>query len=311
MVPYALKTTVDISKCSKEIVWESLANVGDRNAHKIIVTIVDKGIPVDLSSCTATLQVMRGDGATRFLSASIDGGGSVSATLDASCYEVVGELICTMVITAADVILSAARIFLEVTEKHGAAVVDPSRVVPTLAELLAEMNAMREGTQAANAAAKRAEDGENERETAESKRVLAEDARQKAETNRATAETSRAQAEKARVTAEETRAANEKSRVTAETEREKQMTANTEIVDRYTDFAVEVEALPPSSDPYADVEQTAKKTLLKLGIPTSNFAYATFWIDFETRQLMMRVPNGFSAISFAIQNRELVVRING
>ena len=57
--------------------------------------------------------------------------------------------------------------------------------------------------------------------------------------------------------------------------------------------------------------QTATKTTVALGIPTSNFAYATFYIDPKTRQLVMRVPNGFSAIQFVIKDRRLVVRING
>lgn len=159
---------------------------------------------------------------------------------------------------------------------------------------------------------------ENARKTAEQTRADAEQGRADAEAARASAESARAAAEKQRVTdeaarktAENGRVTAEKDRVTAENERVQQAKENKAIVDKYSEFAVDMEILPPSADGYARVEQSEKKTELFLGVPVSNFAYATFWIDLVTRQLMMRVPNGFSAITFAIKNREMVVRING
>lgn len=177
---------------------------------------------------------------------------------------------------------------------------------------------------------------EKNRVTAEKQRVQSESARATAEQSRATAESSRAKAEEQRVSVEQARATGESSRikaenarveaengrVTAETARVKEHAATQEeskeqaqrakeAADKLSEFAVEVESLPPSADPTAQVTQTATKTTVALGIPTSNFAYATFYIDPKTRQLVMRMPNGFSAIQFAIKDRRLVVRING
>lgn len=84
--------------------------------------------------------------------------------------------------------------------------------------------------------------------------------------------------------------------------------ANT-AADRLSGVDLEVTMLPPSSDPTAEVTQTATQTTFKLGIPTSNLAYATFEVETESMELLMHSPDGFDDISFSLNNGVLEVSV--
>ena len=378
MPHFIFRTKVDLAKPTEEIVWETTASVGDAKAHQIIAEIVQNDVPVDITGCQVRMYCVRHDEATRSLDGSIEGKNVATATLDKACYEKEGELKCTLCVEDGDIVLSAVRVFLLIGEKITDSIVDPSKVIPMLTELLNEIQNMREATAETVRTNNTVSQNEAERVTAENARVAAENSRVTAENTRVsnensrkTAETARVNAEKARVTAENTRETNESARKTAETGRvnaensrisaentrqtaetsrvnaetarveaeKKRVTAETarvaaesarvtehqnnqtasqqqttrakEAADKLSEIELNLETLPPSSDPTGSVEQTAKKTTIYLGIPGSNFAYATFWIDLDTRQLMMRVPDGFTSLTFLIENRQLVVRING
>lgn len=84
--------------------------------------------------------------------------------------------------------------------------------------------------------------------------------------------------------------------------------ANT-AADRLSGVDLKVTMLPPSSDPTAEVTQTATQTTFKLGIPTSNLAYATFEVETNTMELLMHSPDGFDDITFQLNNGVLEVSV--
>ena len=84
--------------------------------------------------------------------------------------------------------------------------------------------------------------------------------------------------------------------------------ANT-AADRLSGVDLEVTMLPPSSDPTAEVTQTATQTTFKLGFPTSNLAYATFEVETESMELLMHSPDGFDDINFSLNNGVLEVSV--
>lgn len=175
-MPYTFKTTTDLREPNREIIWNCLASVGDANAHRIVVGVTDGKKPVNLSGATAELSVLRQDGATRHVPAEIDADGYAAATLDRSCYEVAGSLRCTMLIMLGDMVISAARVWLLLDLAYGDAVVDPSHVIPSLQDLLNEIDAMRRATEATKAATDSANDAAGRANTA------AENADSKAQT---------------------------------------------------------------------------------------------------------------------------------
>ena len=71
------------------------------------------------------------------------------------------------------------------------------------------------------------------------------------------------------------------------------------LTDRFSQVDVRYEVLPPSSDPWAGIEQSEKSTTFRFGLPTSNLAYSTFEVD-NDMQLMMTSPDGFSDIGFEL-----------
>jgi hypothetical protein len=98
-------------------------------------------------------------------------------------------------------------------------VIDPGNVVPSLSELLAQMDAMRTATETADGLNTDVAAAEALRVTAEAGRVASESTRVANETARISAENLRASAETARLSAENGRASAESGRVSAETAR--------------------------------------------------------------------------------------------
>lgn len=381
MIPWDIARTIDLAKWQRGVEHIGvLAYSSNANGHRLTLTILHGGQPESLGGYSIRAYFLLGNPEKPDAMIPKDGaisGNVVTAVFPAAAYshEQASVMVCAEK-TGEQIPLYGAR--YNVRTGSADKVIDPDGIVPSLPELLAQIDAMKSATadgrtqqeQVAQAEASRVSaeqarvsaeqsraSAEKNRASAESSRVNAEEARATAEQNRASAEqsrvsaeSSRANAEKARATAEQNRASAEQNRVSAEQERvtaeqgrasaeqgrvsaeksrvsaeqarvsehstnQKASTEQTArakaAADKLSEFEVQVESLPPSADPTAKVTQTGTKTTVALGIPTSNFAYATFYINPETRQLVMRVPNGFSAIQFAIQDRRLVVRING
>ena len=83
-----------------------------------------------------------------------------------------------------------------------------------------------------------------------------------------------------------------------------------ELTDRWDDVDVKYEALPPSENPWAAVDQTAHSTTFRFGLPRSNLAYSTFEVN-DGMELVMTSPDGFSDIGFELtQDGNLEVVVN-
>lgn len=353
MNPWDIARTIDLAKWQRGVEHIGvLAYSSNANGHRLTLTILHGGQPESLDGYSIRAYFLLGNPEKPDAMIPKDGsitGNVVTAVFPAAAYsrEQASVMVCAEK-TGDQIPLYGAR--YNVRTGSADKVIDPDDIVPSLPELLAQIDAMKSATADGRAQQEQVAQAEAGRVNAEKARVSAEQSRATAEQNRASAESSRANAEKARTTAEQsrasaeqTRASAEQGRVTAEQGRtsaeqgrvtaeqgrvsaeqarvsehstnQKSSTEQTArakaAADKLSEFEVQVESLPPSADPTAKVTQTSTKTTVALGIPTSNFAYATFYINPETRQLVMRVPNGFSAIQFAIQDRRLVVRING
>lgn len=228
-------------------IWpNALMLTGDNLAHTWRVRVFDGGGAVALTGATVTGYFVRTDGNTVAVQGSVEGSTAI-VTLAQACYAFEGDLKGVMRLTLGGKTVTLSVLTLMVRKVLTDAIIDPGNVIPSLEDLLAQIEAMETATAAANTAAgaantaaaaaasaasaanaaataatnaaNAANSGEIARVAAEKNRVNAETARANAETARANAETQRANAEGARATAEQGRVAAEQGRVAAEQER--------------------------------------------------------------------------------------------
>jgi hypothetical protein len=92
------------------------------------------------------------------------------------------------------------------------------------------------------------------------------------------------------------------------------------IAPKWADVDISVSALVEGSDPTASITQDETGTSISLGIPkgdtgaqgpVGNVMYATFDIDFDTGELVMTIPDGYTGPTFSINDEtgELEVSI--
>jgi hypothetical protein len=89
------------------------------------------------------------------------------------------------------------------------------------------------------------------------------------------------------------------------------------IAPLWADVDISVSALSEGTDPTASITQDETGTSISLGIPkgdkgdTGNVMYATFDIDFDTGELVMTIPDGYTGPTFSINDEtgELEVSI--
>lgn len=220
-------------------IWpNALMLTGDNLAHTWRVRVFDGGEAVALTGATITGYFVRTDGNTVAVQGSAEGN-AAAVTLAQACYAFEGDLKGVMRLTLGGKTVTLSVLTLMVRKVLTDAIIDPGNVIPSLEDLLAQIEAMETATAAANTAASAANtaataatnaanaanSGETARVAAEKNRANAETARANAETARANAETQRANAETARATAEQGRVAAEQGRVAAEQERASAETA--------------------------------------------------------------------------------------
>lgn len=234
-------------------IWpNALMLTGDNLAHTWRVRVFDGGRAVALTGATVTGYFVRTDGNTVAVQGSVEGSTAI-VTLAQACYAFEGDLKGVMRLTLGGKTVTLSVLTLMVRKVLTNAIIDPGNVIPSLEDLLAQIEAMETATAAANTAAgaantaaaaatsaasaantaataatnaaNAANSGEIARVAAEKNRASTETARANAETARANAETQRANAEGARATAEQGRVAAEQGRVAAEQERASAETA--------------------------------------------------------------------------------------
>lgn len=150
---FEINQTVDLKKGINGVeVWpHALMYTGDKNAHTWNVTILDGGTPATISG-NVMGYFIRKDGATVAVKGSLSGN-VASVTLDEKCYAFEGDVRSILRITTSNSIISVSALLLNVRYGITDEIVDPGKLVPTLDELLAQIDAMEKATANAEAAA--------------------------------------------------------------------------------------------------------------------------------------------------------------
>ena len=155
MNQFVYRATVHLDRPNRPAVWDTIATVGNKNAHRFEVEVYDGPNAVYLTGCSAMLYVTRMMG-DHTETVPVDGfieGGKAVAVLNDQCYEITCQLRCIMEIASAETTIAAAEVWLLVGGKIGDSIVDPDHRIPTLTELLAQIEEMKTATAHANAAA--------------------------------------------------------------------------------------------------------------------------------------------------------------
>lgn len=136
-------------------VWpDALILCGDSNAHTWRVTILDDGKPAALSG-TVTGYFIRGDDATVTVAGQLNGN-VATVTLAQSCYNVEGNMSAVMRLKTSNGLLTLGALILPVRRMLTDTLVDQENIIPSLDDLLAQIELMEQGTAAANTAASKA-----------------------------------------------------------------------------------------------------------------------------------------------------------
>lgn len=149
-----LRENVSVRHC------ESVVFEGDSNTYKVGVAITDGGADVTLTG-TVSCKVIRPDGATVTFAGDKEGG-RLWAVLNKSSLSYAGQIAVVLQLTntvneVTETITLLKAIFSnELTTTD--TIVDPGNVIPSLEELLAQIDTMNQGTARANAAAAALED---------------------------------------------------------------------------------------------------------------------------------------------------------
>lgn len=154
-------------------IWpNALMLIGDNLAHTWRVRVFDGGGAVALTGATVTGYFVRTDGNTVAVQGSVEGSTAI-VTLAQACYAFEGDLKGVMRLTLGGKTVTLSVLTLMVRKVLTDAIIDPGNVIPSLEDLLAQIEAMETAT------------------AAEQGRVAAEQERASAETARETAEAAR------------------------------------------------------------------------------------------------------------------------
>lgn len=246
-------------------VWpHALMLRGDNNAHTWRVIVLDGGEPAQITG-NITGYFVRADGNTVVVTGELSGH-IASVTLAQACYAIQGDLRAVMRLKVGESTITLSALILHVRSEISDSIIDPGEVIPSLDDLLAQIDACEEATDAANDAA----DAANQ--AAQSASAVESDIE--------SAEAARVTAEQGRVAAEQARAAAEAERVANEDERQQQLTdainaaeADADRAEAAADAAETLIAMPPL---FSDTPPADEPTLNKL------------WVDTGVSPTMMR-----------------------
>lgn len=147
-----LKYTVSLNSGAPLIVLPKYLYTGDQQAHRIHVTCTRGGEAVDLAGATIPAYFIRADGATVILTGKVENNQAV-VELPATCYAIAGRF--SLVIKAVMGGATSTILALQgaVSRSQTDALVDPGDVLPSLDELLAQVQKVEEAVAKAEAIA--------------------------------------------------------------------------------------------------------------------------------------------------------------
>lgn len=150
-----ISATVDLAKGIQMVRLGRLFAANDKAAHTINVRVLDDGKVADLTGQTISAYFIRPDNATVTIQGTLSGN-VASVTLPSSCYANSGHF--SLIIKAVSTNTTTAIFWGDgtITRSTTDTIVDPENIIPSLEELLAQIEVMEEGTAAALAAAESA-----------------------------------------------------------------------------------------------------------------------------------------------------------
>lgn len=291
-------------------VWpDALILCGDSNAHTWRVTILDDGKPATLTG-TVTGYFIRGDDATVAVAGKLNGN-VATVTLAQSCYNVEGNMSAVMRLKTGSGLLTLGALILPVRRMLTDTLVDPENIIPSLDDLLAQIELMEQGTAAANAAATKANTAASNADAkaaaansaaalANEKAAAAHEAanRVDASISAATEATGIAQARAAAAAAAAQEAYKQAAAANSGAQAAQAAAQHGEAVAKRLDVVqMAVEVLPPDAEAYGEAEQTDSSTLLRVGIPQLPVRNATLHMDDDARQVLQRTPTNAEIVT--------------
>ena len=122
---WTINQTVDLSRGYTPVVWpDALMVSGDVGAHTWRLTVLDNGVPADLSGATITGSFLRADGNTVLVSGTVSGN-IASVTLTDVCYAVEGKMKGTIKMTKSGAVITLAAVIFTVSLFTSGSVIDP------------------------------------------------------------------------------------------------------------------------------------------------------------------------------------------
>lgn len=142
---------VDLSRGVQVTPLGHLLFTGDKNGDVYRIKVTNAGQAVDITGAAVNAYMMRADHVTVPLTGKVENGEAV-VTLDASCYAVTGKAVLVVKMAHGDAISTIFAGEGAVMRSSTDMVADPGGVIPSLAELLAQIELMEQTTTAAAAA---------------------------------------------------------------------------------------------------------------------------------------------------------------
>jgi hypothetical protein len=155
MAQWVLNRYADLrNNIGVQSVGQARAVRGESNAHTWRVTVLDGMAAANLDGYSAQCSYIRPDGGTIYIDGSISGN-VAEIVFPAACYAYVGtgSAILRLINNAAGVNVVIDGLMFTIGESETDVVIDPGNVVPSLSDLLAQMDAMEAATSEANDAA--------------------------------------------------------------------------------------------------------------------------------------------------------------
>jgi len=128
---WTINQTVDLSRGYTPVVWpDALMVSGDVGAHTWRLTVLDNGVPADLSGATITGYFVREDGVTVAVAGTVLGN-AASVVLAQNCYAVAGRLGGVLRMEVSDKTVTLSSVIFTVKRLTTDSMVDPGKAFYT------------------------------------------------------------------------------------------------------------------------------------------------------------------------------------
>lgn len=164
---WIIRQTIDLTRGFPPAnVWPDVLMIpGDGDAHVWEIAINERGQPANLDGYSVSALFVREDKNSIYITGN-SSGNIASVTLTQQCYAIAGQLRGIMRISKNGNVLSACETFFSVREPVPNQYIDPGEIIPSLEELLAQMDALEQLEEDVSAAEAERIAAEQEREAA-------------------------------------------------------------------------------------------------------------------------------------------------